>query len=570
MASLFSFIIQYILLTTTLPTFFQETLWLSTKVSPLTLLLLPSSLLMSISHLLLHASPNYRPDFTSLFSIDGDALITGDFNAHHQGWHSLTEDARAADRGEDLFGASVGNGFCILNGDTPTRLPKRGPSSSPDIAFVSGHLALDSQWSTHTQLSSDHLPITISLSCGPTKKSYPRACYYNYKKADWPSFTQFIEDKLEDVDLPVSCSSGEKILREICLSSAKQFIPSGFIRNFIPGLSNEAKDLIKERDALRSMDPDHPDLPDIEHSVSATISECARVAWVEKVESCNHRQNTGRFWSLLRSLSGKRPSSSPNQPISFSHKQHSKLTDISRAFCKQFTGTEPRVRHANSRNLARHFKLSHSLDHNFAPFIAGLVQEAIKSSGNSTAVGPDKINILLLKHFGPIAINFLTALFNLSIANADVPSIWKMATIIPIPKPGKSPSEGASYRPISLLCPAVKILERLVLPYLTSHLDLADTQHGFRALRSTTTALLPLVDRIVRGFNQPKPPLRTVSLAVDFSRAFDTVSHDLLINMIGSSNLPHNVVRWILDSFLLKRSRCSRPIPRDYIPFPPP
>ena len=255
-------------------------------------------------------------------------------------------------------------------------------------------------------------------------------------------------------------------------------------------------------------------------------------------------KSTGRFWSLLRSLSGKRPSSSPNQPISFTHKLHSKLTDISRAFCKQFTGTEPRVRHANSRNLARHFKQSHPLDHNFAPFTAGSVQETIKSSGNSTAVGPENVNILFLKYFGPIAINFL-ALFNLSIANADVPSIWKMATIIPIPKPGKSPSEGASYRPISLLCPAVKILERLVLPYLTSHLDLADTQHGFRVLHSTKTALLPLVDRIARGFNQPKPLLRTVSLGVDFSRAFDTVSHDLLINIIGSSNLPHNIVRWI-------------------------
>ena len=155
------------------------------------------------------------------------------------------------------------------------------------------------------------------------------------------------------------------------------------------------------------------------------------------------------------------------------------------------------------------------------------------------------MNILFLKHLGPIAINFLTALFNLSISNADVPSIWKLANIIPIRKPGKPPNEGGSYRPISLLCPAVKVLERLILPYLTSTLDLANSQHGFRALRSTSTALLPLVDNIARGFNQPKPPLRTVSLAVDFSRAFDTVSHDLLINMIGSSDLPHNIVRWV-------------------------
>ena len=63
-------------------------------------------------------------------------------------------------------------------------------------------------------------------------------------------------------------------------------------------------------------------------------------------------------------------------------------------------------------------------------------------------------------------------------------------------------------------------------------------QHGFRQHRSTTTALLPITQQVVNGFNQRKPPLRTVALAIDFSKAFDTVDHNQLIRMISGTPEP--------------------------------
>ena len=60
---------------------------------------------------------------------------------------------------------------------------------------------------------------------------------------------------------------------------------------------------------------------------------------------------------------------------------------------------------------------------------------------------------------------------------------------------------------------------------ISPHLHLAGTQHGFWAGRSTTTALLPLVHLIAAGINQHCPPLRTVAMAVDFSKAYDTINH---------------------------------------------
>ena len=120
-------------------------------------------------------------------------------------------------------------------------------------------------------------------------------------------------------------------------------------------------------------------------------------------------------------------------------------------------------------------------------------------------------------HLGPSAIEYITALFNLSVTACQIPAIWKSTLIIPIPKPGKATSVGTSYRPISLLCPAAKVLESLILPTVNKYLQPAPDQHGFRPDHSTTSALLQMTTDIAIGFNQRKHPDRTICVAVVLS-----------------------------------------------------
>ena len=180
--------------------------------------------------------------------------------------------------------------------------------------------------------------------------------------------------------------------------------------------------------------------------------------------------------------------------------------------------------------------------------------DAVKSAKNSSALGPDGLSVLHLKHLGPVALRYLTELFNLSVAHSNLPAIWKNALVLPILKPGKYPTEGVSYLPIKLLCPASKILERLILPYLNEHLVLDNSQHGFRAGRSPTSALLPLVSAVIDGFNEQKPAKRTVVVSLDLSKAFDSVNHDRLLRKLSGTSLPHNIVRW-LATFLKGREQ---------------
>ena len=145
----------------------------------------------------------YSPTFDDLGNARGDYLLVGDVNAHHPSWYSRTEDDRAAERGESLDAAVSATELCFLNEDTPTRLPSSGPPSSPDITLISGHLLLDSTWSTQTTLGSDHLPIMIKL---PGLTAAPRRArsYVNFLRADWEGFERETESLFSSLVPPPS------------------------------------------------------------------------------------------------------------------------------------------------------------------------------------------------------------------------------------------------------------------------------------------------------------------------------------------------------------------------------
>ena len=126
---------------------------------------------------------------------------------------------------------------------------------------------------------------------------------------------------------------------------------------------------------------------------------------------------------------------------------------------------------------------------------------------------------------------------------------------IPLLKPGKVIDEGKSYRPISLLSPSAKVLEKIILPDIAAKVPLKTHQHGFRKLHSTTTSALQEVNfHIRRGLNMKAPCNRTVLVAIDLSRAFDTVCHEkLLFDILNLDISP--ILKKFLASYLRGRQQ---------------
>ena len=100
-------------------------------------------------------------------------------------------------------------------------------------------------------------------------------------------------------------------------------------------------------------------------------------------------------------------------------------------------------------------------------------------------------------------------------------------------------------------------MEALILTTVNTHLLPASDQHGFRTGHSTTSALLQLTSDVATGFNQRKPPHRTVCVAVDLTAAFDTVNHNALLSKIARSTLPEATCRWLSNYIIGRQSVTS-------------
>ena len=87
--------------------------------------------------------------------------------------------------------------------------------------------------------------------------------------------------------------------------------------------------------------------------------------------------------------------------------------------------------------------------------------DAIQKS-NDTATGPDEVHYQMLKHLPNNALSTILHVFNDIWATGVFPENWRLATIIPIFKPGKDHAEPSNYRPIALTSCLCKTLERMI------------------------------------------------------------------------------------------------------------
>ena len=75
--------------------------------------------------------------------------------------------------------------------------------------------------------------------------------------------------------------------------------------------------------------------------------------------------------------------------------------------------------------------------------------KAIKKAKNSKAMGPDGISPNMLKHLGPYGIIFLSNIFNCSVNQAIILTMWKTGQIILLLTPKNLADKGPTYRLIS-------------------------------------------------------------------------------------------------------------------------
>lgn len=175
----------------------------------------------------------------------------------------------------------------------------------------------------------------------------------------------------------------------------------------------------------------------------------------------------------------------------------------------------------------------------------------------SNASGIDGLTVNMIIISLPYILTFIENIINSCILSGYFPCAWKQSIVTPIAKI-REPTEIKHLRSISLLPVLSKVFEKILHQQLRHYLNinniLPDVQSGFRSDHSCVTALCKITDDILTHTDNG---LITALVLLDFTRAFDTISHRALVDILKFIGLSDSAVA-LLNSYLSGRAQVVR------------
>lgn len=520
-------------------------------------------------------------DFHRLASNNTPTYILGDLNAKHPclGTHSTN---------------TVGKGLeMLINRNKLTHLGPNFPTyishntqTTPDIILANSQTYHNYTVKQGPTSASDHLPIIFTITTQPIRiPSPPRP---HYKAADWDSFQTYIDQQMK----PTSNNNLSKI--EI----------DTHIRHWYDTILNAIKLYIPMKHQKTIQHPiTNPIIKNIQYTIKQLLHRANIIGWEREkykyystlktnlVLECKAQNNRNwentidqlrnlykdpkQFWSKIKRLKENKINTSPyinhnNQKIYDIKEKETifrniwenifTITPEENILFDQETDNNINNYITANRDLISPYHTSdlsrlNNQEYTTATITLQEITNTIKSFKNNTP-GHSKINKTILTNLPESALTKLTEIFNHTYSAGYFPQAFKTALIKLIPKPNKATTDPYNYRPISLLEVPGKILEKIINKRLRTYLEhnniLPPAQHGFRANKSTDTALAVTTEKIANALGNKQ---QCCIVLRDVSKAFDKVWHEGLKYKIHNSNIPI-VLSKILCNFLDNRHAC--------------
>ena len=263
-----------------------------------------------------------------------------------------------------------------------------------------------------------------------------------------------------------------------------------------------------------------------------------------------HQDNSKKLWQLLREATRSQADDANTEPESldiptanaFNHF----FSTVGRTTLEKLNLSEP--------------SFSPTAEHGFTfqPTTPSEIEELINGIKCNSATGHDRIPPNILKDIKSVLSTPLSKLINISFEKSIFPSEMKHAIVRPIYKNKGSENDPQYYRPISILTSISKIVERAAVNRLVKFLEtehkLFHSQHAYRKHHSTTTSLVEITEYIHQELDNQRIP---AVIATDLSKAFDSVSHGLLLRKLQDLGLHKASTAWIA-SYLTDRTQTTK------------
>ena len=332
-----------------------------------------------------------------------------------------------------------------------------------------------------------------------------------------------------------------------------------------PFISCEIKEHMKSRDKFHRRFLQTRDKKDWEaykesrNNVKDKLKKAASNYLSDEVEA--HKNNSSSLWKIVNNII---PSKEKEKQVYIKD-----LKILVEEFNQYFTsvGRNTAVMASNlakENNIILSNPLLNSVTYpleqqfNFKPVTCTEVQcIIIMAMPKNKSPGPDKINMRIIRDCLPVILGPLTHIINSSLLTGVFPNEWKLSAITPLYKDGDN-EVASNNRPISLLEIMSKVCERVALDqfssYLTTNHRLSPHQSGNRKAHSTETLNILVSDIMLEAIDKKNV---TAIVLLDMSKAFDSVSHPILLHKLKCVGASSQAVGWF-KSYLSGRRQYVR------------
>ena len=410
---------------------------------------------------------------------------------------------------------------------------------------------------TENAVKSNHKAIEASfeIALAAKTKTTPRIVH-SYKKANFPNILQVLSCIWwGTVNTSASVDESFDNFYDIIYAVMNEYVPKITIRNrkypqwYDHDIISMINEKFKWRKKFISLGRNTLSTAFANFSkLRAEVKKKQQALYSEYIDSISNeiKLNSKRFWTFVKY---KRSFSSVPKQMLHKDKVLNTTKLIATAFNEHFKSLF--VFNEPMNDIFMDMPYSNVSCFRVPEISPEAVRKKLKELKPNVANGADNISPVFLLNCADELCTPLANLFNLSLSKGVYPTILKRNNVIPIFKKGKKNSI-ENYRAISIQPIIGKIFESFVNDALRNHLKLliCDQQHGFVTGRSTASNLAIYTEIISKCFDD-KSQLH--SLYTDFSRAFDTVPHNLLLfKMCRQFGIEGNYLEWF-ESYLTNR-----------------
>lgn len=272
-----------------------------------------------------------------------------------------------------------------------------------------------------------------------------------------------------------------------------------------------------------------------------------------------NKSNTKRLWKVVKEIT---KSDQKLKNISSLKKENNEIIIDEKGIADEFNKTFTNM----GKNLAQKIQIRKKSSFNkrytmkslvLLPTDSQEVKNIIFQLKNNKSPGADNLKAETLKLIALYLTQPLVFIFNECMRLGFWPSAFKDSLIIPVFKKGEC-TVASNYRPISLITNFSKIFEKLLKTRLVSFLQknklLSENQYGFKENMSTQDAIVAVTNNISSALDKGTSCLCTF---LDLSKAFDTVSHPLLLQSLENIGV-RGICLKLLQSYISNRQQCVR------------